>query len=458
MTALRELREAWVEVDRLCQAGKGLARVSGPRPELARRLAHVRMIPMSLSNRSAERAKYGYLLQLAREQVQALESDDLFAFDRILAAKRTLIESLVDGRTLVASDPVLQKQVTLIQEIDATAQRLLYRQGGQIMREMAELQQFKKARRAYGLRPAAPFPRRTRPSSWTVFRDRVPCTRLSLLGERVFLCRERTAAMKLPTVKKATKDFEAWLGERTTLVEADLEFKHQTMAQDAFSFLRGTFYRWAQVWPKACEALSQTPPVLAVGDLHVENFGTWRDTDGRLVWGVNDFDEAYSMPYTNDLVRLATSALLAAQEGQLSLKSGGGLRGDPRRVRRGPGGGGPAVRAGGASRLAAPDGPRRAERPVTFWQKMDKLPELKDGLPASARGGDGVAAAGADSRTTGWRGAGPASGAWDMSASSPSPTGAAGRSRGRRRRWSPRATSGRLARTRGRLRFCTRPS
>src|SRR5262249_1677420 len=39
--------------------------------------------------------------------------------------------------------------------------------------------------------------------------------------------------------------------------------------------------------------------------------GTWRDREGRLVWGVNDFDEAHPLPYTNDLVRLATSAFLA---------------------------------------------------------------------------------------------------------------------------------------------------
>ena len=51
--------------------------------------------------------------------------------------------------------------------------------------------------------------------------------------------------------------------------------------------------------------------VLAVGDIHLENFGTWRDADGRLVWGVNDFDEAAQMPYVLDLVRLAASALLA---------------------------------------------------------------------------------------------------------------------------------------------------
>ena len=48
-----------------------------------------------------------------------------------------------------------------------------------------------------------------------------------------------------------------------------------------------------------------------MGDLHVENFGTWRDAEGRLVWGVNDFDEAAVIPFAFDLVRLATSAWLA---------------------------------------------------------------------------------------------------------------------------------------------------
>ena len=57
--------------------------------------------------------------------------------------------------------------------------------------------------------------------------------------------------------------------------------------------------------------LARAPRALAVGDLHVENFGTWRDVEGRLIWGINDFDEAWRLPYTNDLVRLATSALLA---------------------------------------------------------------------------------------------------------------------------------------------------
>ena len=59
--------------------------------------------------------------------------------------------------------------------------------------------------------------------------------------------------------------------------------------------------------------------LLAVGDLHLENFGTWRDEDGRLVWGVNDFDEAATMPYTLDLVRLVTSIQLAPRATRTSI-------------------------------------------------------------------------------------------------------------------------------------------
>jgi uncharacterized protein (DUF2252 family) len=91
------------------------------------------------------------------------------------------------------------------------------------------------------------------------------------------------------------------------------------MAESPFVFLRGTFYRWVELWPLVCPKLVDTPRVLAVGDLHVENFGTWRDAEGRLVWGVNDVDEACVLPYALDLVRLATSALLAIEAEHFGL-------------------------------------------------------------------------------------------------------------------------------------------
>ena len=86
------------------------------------------------------------------------------------------------------------------------------------------------------------------------------------------------------------------------------------MAEAAFPFFRATFYRWLQLWPEICPDLVNAPAVLGVGDLHIENFGTWRDEEGRLIWGVNDLDEAWPAPYALDLVRLTTSVYVAIEE------------------------------------------------------------------------------------------------------------------------------------------------
>ena len=112
-------------------------------------------------------------------------------------------------------------------------------------------------------------------------------------------------------IHQATAQYEAWLGRRLKLIQKDLNLKHAQMRSAPFPFLRATYYRWAQIWADVCGNAARAPQALAVGDLHVENFGTWRDIEGRLIWGINDFDETWPLPYTNDLVRLATSALLA---------------------------------------------------------------------------------------------------------------------------------------------------
>ena len=117
----------------------------------------------------------------------------------------------------------------------------------------------------------------------------------------------------------ATIDYERWVKKHVAVADADLQRKHEEMATSPFAFLRATFYRWASLWSEVCPGLAKTPKVLAVGDLHVENFGTWRDGEGRLVWGVNDFDEVARMPYTVDLTRLTTSAILAKRENGLAI-------------------------------------------------------------------------------------------------------------------------------------------
>ncbi len=186
-------------------------------------------------------------------------------------------------------------------------------------------------------------------------------------------------------VVKATRQYEQWLGAHTHLVKPDLRLKHQRMAEAPFPFLRATFYRWMQEWPKVCADLNRAPRVLCVGDLHIENFGTWRDIEGRLVWGVNDFDEAAELPFTVDLVRLAATALLAIEAGHLSLKTKDVCT---------------AILDGYRKSLAAHGHPFVLEEehkwlrqiafselrdPVVFWAKMQKLPRMKEAIPASAQ-------------------------------------------------------------------------
>lgn len=118
---------------------------------------------------------------------------------------------------------------------------------------------------------------------------------------------------------RSTREYENWLGSQLNLVDSAIQQKHKNMASDPFIFLRATFYRWAQIFPDICKNLCKGPSILAIGDLHIENFGTWRDAEGRLIWGINDFDEVYFMPYSNDLVRLVTSAKLAGEAAHLQI-------------------------------------------------------------------------------------------------------------------------------------------
>jgi len=182
----------------------------------------------------------------------------------------------------------------------------------------------------------------------------------------------------------ATQKYEAWLGEQMPLIRADLALKHRLMAESPFRFFRGTFYRWAQLFPRICARLMDAPQLLGVGDLHVENFGTWRDSEGRLIWGVNDFDEVCRLPYTVDLVRLAASAHLAIDGNHLHLSR-------PRACRAILDGYVAALNARGqpfvlaehhtALRQAAVE---RLKEPEKFWQKLYSFREIKRQPPSSA--------------------------------------------------------------------------
>ena len=122
---------------------------------------------------------------------------------------------------------------------------------------------------------------------------------------------------------ESTDLFETWMRKRTDISKRLLKKKHSQMGDGPFPFLRATFYRWAEQWPRVCPELAERADdvLLSVGDLHVANFGVWSDSRKRHVWGVNDFDEACELAFTSDLVRLAASAVLAAAEAKIKVEA-----------------------------------------------------------------------------------------------------------------------------------------
>src|SRR5262249_38493440 len=98
-----------------------------------------------------------------------------------------------------------------------------------------------------------------------------------------------------------------------------LRLKVARMAEGPFAYFRGTFHLFAHdVLDEAMAALpllaAGAPELDLVGDLHSENFGTFKAADGLVHYDVNAFDETTRGRFTLDVSRLATSLFLAARE------------------------------------------------------------------------------------------------------------------------------------------------
>lgn len=104
------------------------------------------------------------------------------------------------------------------------------------------------------------------------------------------------------------QDPDAWRG------------KFRKMSASPFTFYRGSavlFYRDIHD-DKDPFVNEKTGKVWIQGDLHAQNFGTYMNGAGRLVFDVNDFDEAYVAPFTWDVKRFAASLALIGYEKALS--------------------------------------------------------------------------------------------------------------------------------------------
>ena len=94
------------------------------------------------------------------------------------------------------------------------------------------------------------------------------------------------------------------------------------MAASPFAFYRGSaslFY--ADMTGEYADDRfldERTSRVWIHGDLHAENFGTYMNGSGELVFNVNDFDEAYVGPFSWDLKRFSASVALIGYAKALS--------------------------------------------------------------------------------------------------------------------------------------------
>lgn len=77
--------------------------------------------------------------------------------------------------------------------------------------------------------------------------------------------------------------------------EPTLQRKYALMASDAFSFYRATCFLFYEDLAKE-PAINVGPLTWVCGDLHLENFGSYRAGNGLVYFDVNDFDEACLAP------------------------------------------------------------------------------------------------------------------------------------------------------------------
>ena len=108
------------------------------------------------------------------------------------------------------------------------------------------------------------------------------------------------------------RDVNAMIDEqnRTRLPEL-IELRRERMAVSPFTFYRGTALLMAHDLSK--QAITGASLIIC-GDAHLNNFGLYASPERRLVFDLNDFDEAAPGPWEWDLKRLITSIILCGED------------------------------------------------------------------------------------------------------------------------------------------------
>ena len=99
--------------------------------------------------------------------------------------------------------------------------------------------------------------------------------------------------------------------QEDTRIQALLPLRHERMSVSPFTFYRGS----AAVMASDLASMPNTGlTVQLCGDAHLSNFGLFAGQDRSVIFDVNDFDETNPGPFEWDVMRLAASFMLAAQD------------------------------------------------------------------------------------------------------------------------------------------------
>ena len=90
-----------------------------------------------------------------------------------------------------------------------------------------------------------------------------------------------------------------------------LRLKYEALLESPFRFFRGTCHLFYEDIPEKSFIL-KSPGTWICGDLHLENFGTFKGNNRLAYFDMNDFDESFLGPCLIDVVRLCTSVFLAS--------------------------------------------------------------------------------------------------------------------------------------------------
>ena len=98
-----------------------------------------------------------------------------------------------------------------------------------------------------------------------------------------------------------------------------LALKYKLIRDNEFSFYRGTCHLFYEDWPLNA-VLNKAPLAWICGDLHLENFGSYKGENRLTYFDLNDCDEGALAPCTWELARFLVSVLVAAESLQLKRK------------------------------------------------------------------------------------------------------------------------------------------